>query len=258
MAHKYGGIEIPVPIQIRTAFPPVVAEGDILLGYLADYIKTVMLTYVGDKWDTFSPNKPIVKTISMGPPGTGFVESMLPGLFIYRPGRETRETIETFEQIADDYRFQKGRVVVEWILDPIAQEHVWRRESYFDAVRKAVDAALQIGRDPSWVVPGDTDEDAVDQDTGVALQGSALLTFAGAAVIELDHAGPGVYTHKGAAPMPPRNYDMLKMSINLEELLTRDLALTGEINAQLAATFLAPAQEDPELDEFVLGDAIYE
>lgn len=257
MADRYGAAILPAPIPIETGFPPVVAPGDILLGYLADFLKTVMEFHVGDLWENIQPGKPLVKTVYCDGPEFTLNESSLPALFIYRPGRETREIIETFEQIADDYRFQKGRVACQWIMNPQPDNMRRQRDAVVDVLRKAIDASIHIGRHRSWIVPGDTDPTSPTYDSHAANEGSSLLGYTGAAVIELDHAGPGQYIHKMAPPAPIRSYEELKMSFLVEEQDVPDLTLQGEANVQLKATFVSPDQ-GTGLGPFILGDAIYE
>ncbi len=258
MADTYGGTELPAIVPNPTdEFPPVIAPGDPLLGYLGDFLKSVMEFHCADLWASMAPNTPIVKLVSTDSPEAGFNEQWLPTLFVFRPGRETREVIETFEQVADDYRFQKGRLAVRWIMPAADQQHRRRRDQIIDTLRKAIDAVIHIGRHPSWIVPGDTDALSPTYDSHAALEGSSLLIHSGAAVIELDHAGPGTYEHKMMHPAPSRFYEELKMSFMVEELWTPDLDLIGEPNNEAKATIISPDQ-GTGLGPFVLGDAIYE
>jgi hypothetical protein len=250
VADKYGGTELPAIIPVDTGFPEVSSPFDVLLGYFADFIKTVMEYHCADIWASVQPNLPIVKSVKTDDPATNLNEQWLPALFIYRPGRETREVIEKFEWIAEDYRLQKGRVVVQWILNPSPQENRRRVDQVIDLIRKAVDSALEIGRHPAWVVPGDTDPLA-------ATQGSSLLDYTGAGVIELDHAGPGLYEHKMLPPAQSRKYEELKMSFFVEELLQYDLDLKGGPHETAAVTIVSPDQ-GTGLGPFTLEDAIYE
>lgn len=249
MADLYGGLAIPVPLpQAQGTFPLEAEVGDPLISYLANFLTAIVTFYVGAAWTAVSPATPIIKTSIANNPEDGFNEAQLPALYVFRPGRETREVVETFEQVADDYRFQKGRVEARWILNTAQQVNQRARNQLVDAVRKAVDRAINIGRDPCWIVPGDPDPKA-------ATQGSSLLTYTGGAVIELEHAAPGTYNHKMALPAPQRHYDELKMSFNVEELLVRDITVNAP-NNNLQAGYVSPDQ-GTGLGPFDLGDAIY-
>lgn len=259
MADKYGGTELPAIIPLNTGFPEVVAPGDVLLGMLGDFLKRVMEFHCGALWASISPNVPIVKRIVTDSPEVDFNEQWLPAIYIFRPGRETREVIESFEQIADDYRFQKGRIAVRWIMQTAPQEQRRARDQIIDTLRKAIDAAIHIGRHPCWIHPDDVANPINPLDPKAALQGSSLLNWSGAAVIELDHAGPGQYQHKMQAPASPggKFYEELKISFFVEEKLDYDLELIGEPNLTSAATIESPDQ-GTGLGPFNLGDAIYD
>lgn len=251
MADKYGATIFPVPVVADTGeFPPEAVAGDPLLGYLANFVTKIVRLNCEAVWKSVSPSTPIIKTVYADEPENGFSAEWLPCLFVFRPGRETRELVETFEQVADEYRFMKSRVVARWIMNPVQAANNRRRNSIFDAVRKAIDAAVNIGRHPAWIVPGDTDLKA-------ALQGSSLCNFSGAASIELDHAAPGQYRHKMALPAPDKLYDELKLSFVVEELLNRDLNLVGEPNLKVEEQVTSPDQ-GTGLGNYDLGTGIYE
>lgn len=250
MADLYGGVAIPVPVaNPPNTFPPEQEAGDPMISYLANFLTAVMTTYCGAAWTSVSPSTVIVKTSIANNPEDGFNEAQLPALYVFRPGRETREQVETFEQVADDYRFQKGRIEARWILNTAQQVNQRLRNQLVDAVRKVIDRAINIGRDPCWIVPGDLDPKA-------ATQGSSLLGYTGGAVIELSHAAPGTYNHKMMLPAPQRHYDELKMSFYVEELLQRDITLLGAPHTTAGAQYQSPDQ-GTGLGPLDLGDAIY-
>lgn len=251
MADKYGGTTLPVPVDITTGgFPPEAVAGDPLLGYLANFIAKIIRVHTEAVWHSVSPSTPVIKTVYADEPESGFNVEWLPCLFVFRPGRETRELVETFEQVADEYRFLKSRIVARWIMNPVQQANHRVRNSIFDAIRKAVDAAMNNGRHPSWKVPGDTDPKAV-------LQGSSFCNFSGAASIELDHAAPGQYRHKMMLPASDKLYDELKMSFVVEELLQRDVNLVSDPNVSVEQRMQSPDQ-DTGLGVYDLGIGRYE
>lgn len=256
MADKYGGTEIPVVVLPNTGFPEVVSPGDMLLAYFGDWLRRVMEFHCERIWQSVSPNIPLVKRVVCNDPASDFNEQWLPALYIFRPGRETREVIESFEQVADDYRFQKGRVTVRWVMNTASLENRRIRDQLIDPIRKAIDMTLEIGRHPCWIHPDDVADPINPLDPKAATQGSSLLKWSGAAVIETDHSGPGQYEHKMKPPAPSRFYEELKMSFFVEELAQYDLSIAGAPNDELAATIESPDQ-GTGLGPFVLGDAIY-
>lgn len=265
MADSYGGTVIPVPVPLQAgSFPLEQVAGDVLLGYFANFLAKIIQFYAGDVWQAVHPAQPIVKTVIADEPVNGFSEAQLPCLYVYRPGRETREAIEKFEQVADDYRFQISRIEVHWIMNPVQQANHRRRNQIVDAVRKVIDRALHVGRDVAWIVPGDTDVFLPDgttpnpqYDPKAATQGSSLLGYTGAAVLELEHASPGKYDQKMMLPAPQRHYDELRMSFTVEELLERDITLLGDPNTTAQAGYVSPDQ-GTGLGPFDLGDAYYQ
>lgn len=257
MADKYGGTQLPVPIPLNTGFPEVPSPGDQLLSYLGDFLRRVIEFQCGAIWGSLSPNIPIIKRVVCDDPTSDFNEQWLPALYIFRPGRETREVIETFEQVADDYRFQKGRVTVRWIMNAASKENRRIRDQLIDPVRKAIDMTLENGRHPCWIHPDDVADPLNPLDPYAATQGSSILNYTGAAVIETDHAGPGQYEHKMSPPAKSRFYEELKMSFFIEELAQFDLNAIGEPNIEAAAQIQSPDQ-GTGLGPFVLGDAIYD
>lgn len=256
MSDIYGALPIPVPpLGDSGEFPPESAVGDPLLGYVGDFLRTILRTYVGDAWTSIAPGIPIVKSLFIGDPEDMFIESALPAIYIYRPGKETRETLEVFEQVADDYRFEKGRIAVWWIMPAAPQERRRERDEILNAMRKVIDRCIHVGRDPAWKVPGHDDTDSPNYDVKAATFGSSLSGFSGFATLELQHAGPATYLRRMEPPAKHRSYMGLRISIYVEELLNRDINLLSEANESLKAQYTSPDQETG-LGDFVLGEDI--
>lgn len=257
MADRYGRQELPAPVPLQTGYPSTSSPGDECLSYLGEFLKTVMEFNCGNLWESLAPNIPIVKRIVCDAPESDMNEQWLPALYLYRPGRETREVIETFEQVADDYRFQRGRIAVRWVMPTAPQEHRRVRDQIIDTLRKAIDNACNIGRHKAWIVPGEDDPAAPNYDPKAATQGSSLLINTGCSVIELDHASVGTYEHKMKPPALARFYPEMKLSFIVEEQSVYDLELAGEPNLENKVQFQSPDQ-GTGLGPFILGDAIYD
>ncbi len=259
MAHKYGATEIPIQLVSEDEdFPPERAAGDPLLGYLADFLKTVITRYCGDAWEQVQPGKPIIRTVHCDEPDSGFKEQDLPALYVYRPPRETREIIESFDDVADDYRFQHGRVVAVWIHDANPQE--WRRvrNSIIDGVRKCVDACIRLGRDSSWVHPKDLEligSPAAPRDPKAEAWGSSVCNWAGATIIELKNSAPGKYEHRMLKPAPMRTYEQLRFSFEIEERFVPDIGINTEPHETIRHQIVSPDQ-GTTLGDYLLGEDI--
>lgn len=257
MSDIYGALPIPVPALSATGdFPPESAVSDPLLGYVGDFLRTILQTYVGDAWNSIAPGTPIVKSLFIGDPDDMFIESALPALYIYRPGKETRETIEIYEQVADDYRFEKGRLAIWWMMPAAPQERRRERDDIVNGMRKVIDRCLHVGRDPAWKVPGHNDPLSPNYDVKAATFGSSLSQFSGFATLELQHAGPSTYLRRMEPPAKNRSYKGFRISLYVEELLNRDINLLSEDNASLEAQYTSPDQ-GTGLGDFVLGEEIY-
>ncbi len=257
MPHKYGSTELPVALLENDGEPAIEAAGDPLLGVLADYAKTVIEFYAKDAWNQVQPQKPIVRTVILDDPEEAFNEATLPALFVFRPQRETREAIEAFEQIADDYRYLKNRIAVHWIFDPLEASQRKVRDSMMDAVRKALDFAINNGRDPSWKVPSDLDNTLPTYDPKAANFGSSLTGHSGADTIKVEHASPGHFVRKMLPPAKSKKYNELKMSIAVEERSIQDLTVISEPQNTLRATYQSPDQ-GTGLGPITLGEEIYD
>lgn len=253
MGDTYGASTIPLQVAPRDGtFPPEGAVGDPLLGYLADVVRTLMQVYAGDAWESVQPGKAIVKTIHTSDPEDGFNEADLPCLYVYRPSRETREAVDTFEYLADDYPIQKSRVAVRWIMDAAPQEIRRARNSISDGIRKVIDRVIEDGRDSAWKVPGDPDAKA-------ATFGSSIAKFCGVISMDLVHAQLDSYVHKMQAPAPTRKYDELKMSFLCEELLVIDPnTVDGSVPTSTMPVQIVAPDQGTGLGDFVLDDVTYD
>lgn len=166
MTDSYGGLQIPAqtPEQIaENTGKPVDAVIDAFGGYLQAYLNAKL----GDMWAAVAPGlTPVVRRVYTAKPQDVILnESTLPALFIWR-------TRLSFSQMADDIRIDESVVSVLWLLDPGDPIKRENRLRMLPAVANMIDAAVDEGRDPSWIDPADPDPEA-------ALYGSVLMYRAG-------------------------------------------------------------------------------
>lgn len=166
MSDYVGALALPVPVptlvegEVSTR-----AVGDPTLAVLGHFYATVLQAQCGDAWEALDPNKPeqpnavdagvsganVVRAVFYHAPERGqFVEGRLPALFIYRTGRITQARFT-----ADDTR-RRNTIGVMWV-PPVIEPHPQRheRETFFNAVAKAIEHATNFRRHPSWVLPTD-------------------------------------------------------------------------------------------------------
>jgi hypothetical protein len=242
MADNYGAVTVPVQVPAG-AFPPVMAVGDPLLGYVADFIKTVMNTYCQAAWAsvTTQPTAPnIVSAVFVhNPKEEVFKRQALPALYVFRD----ENLVDNAEFIADEYRMSHGLLKAYWVMPPAPQDTKRNRWQIINAIVKVLDEAIERGRDPSWVVPSDPNPQA-------ATYGSLLDVWAGWTIFNLQKARRAALRidrmatdggAKGAGA--PALFDMLEMTFFVEEKLTVDINLASTApNNFIGATITSPDQ----------------
>lgn len=203
---------IPVPIRESTKGDVIgdilLPPGDALIYYIGEFLKTLINSSCGKAWEMLGGKLPVVELAYVDPEDRSFNARDLPALYIYR---------DTFPatRIGDDMYVQKSNVAAYWIPSPAVLQRRQERAPFANAIAAVINRAIIRGRDPSWIVPGDTDPDA-------PLFGSSLLKWAGAdrsmTVSESKRSVVTIEGHEGS-------YTGLKVIIQTEELYHEDLAL---------------------------------
>lgn len=243
MSDTYGGLPIPAPAPTNPPTPS--AAGDPLLGWTADFVKAVLNANAPLAWNAVAPNTPVVKTVFLHDPRPEvFNERDLPALFVYR---DEGHVADELEWTADDYRFERGQIVLLWIPPTATQDKRAIRAPIVNAIGKVLDLAIERGRDPAWIVTGDTDPQA-------ASKGSVLATWAG-------WASFGVKAIRRATITIPKGvdkatYEAVAIGCYVEELAVEDITKFDAL-AGVDATFKSPDQ-GTGLGDFVLGEEIYD
>jgi hypothetical protein len=189
--------------------------GDPLLFYLGSYLQTVINSRCGAAYGSLDPrpgtalnNLAVIEVDYVDPDDHSFNARDLPAIFIYR---------DTFpaERIADDMYEQNSHVGIQWVPRP---DNLQRRQEvapFVNAIAAVINRALIRGRDPGWIVAGDTDPDA-------AYFGSSLLGWSGVdrpfKLIESKRKPVTIEGHEG-------EYSSLKVILQSNELLHEDPAL---------------------------------
>lgn len=149
MPDQYGATTLPVPVP-----PDDQRIGDPLLFYVGDFLKTVGNAHGGDAWQSVAPgDKGPISTVFQDNPldrDTPVDDNSLPAIWIWRGD------ITGWAQIAEDIRVVRSPINLLWVAQS-AQAETWIEQlPFWQALFKTFDAAIDLGRDPSWVVPGDT------------------------------------------------------------------------------------------------------
>lgn len=167
----YGTLHLPVPVPEDGQAP-----GDPLLDILLAFCKAVINDAGGAAWRKIAASDkqlPVMQTYAWDPLRGGIAKQNLPALFLFRSFNEPSDWV------AHDYFVRPSQLTMYWVPPPVAKQELRGRQSaFFNVIQSAVDSVIDPeARDPSFVVPGDTDPRAADE-------GSLLWRFA--KVWELD------------------------------------------------------------------------
>ena len=227
MGDTFGAISKPV----ATGHDPV---SDPALRYLGEYLAAVLNTYAGDAWTEVAATEPMVRSVfTHDPERHDFNERDCPALFLWR--EESKP-----QRIADDIVADEPTIHMLWIFAPATQHKDRDRKPIFAAFRSLVTGALEQGRDPAWIVTGDTD-------TNAATRGSLIQLWAGLSrinppsfkVAELD-----VELFDGGRIEP---YDGILCDFRVEELRERDPS-AGTWPAAITVSTKTTTDQDTDLD----------
>lgn len=164
MADTYGAIELPLPLP-----PPDGSIGDPLLDYSLAYFQAVLNAKGADAWQTVAPgqNSPPVKTVIPNDPAELiFNERNLPCLYMWRGEGDAPE------RMAEDIYCTRDKLYVLWVFPPATQDKQSVRSNFVAYITKQLHIAIDLCRDPAWVVDVDPDQSALTY-------GSVFPRFAG-------------------------------------------------------------------------------
>lgn len=164
MPDAIGTLEFPAQVQGGGE-----ALGDATLQKFGAYLSAVLRSNLDAAWQQAAPNVPIIRTLGLFDPEiAGLNVSELPGLYVFRSDMQS-------ERMADDWKVDHSEITVLWLPDPAVQAQLTKRMPFLNAVAKSIAMALILGRDPSWVDPGDTDPDAASRGSAIATRANLIL-----------------------------------------------------------------------------------
>ncbi len=199
MSDTYGRLTLPVVVP------------DACLSILLDYFKAFLNANARAAWQAVCPGKlPVEATFSHHPERDGFNDNKLPALFLYR------EESRSFDDVAVDWRVAESGLLLLWVFPPAPQDKQRQRVAMTNAVVKLLDVAIERGRDPSYVVPLDTDRTAAEQ-------GSVLLRYAGLLSLQLVKATSRELVIMMDDQSDARRYDAIECALRMEEQFEPDL-----------------------------------
>lgn len=164
MADRYGAINFPIA---RRGVDSSVA--DPLLDYTLEYFQAVLNAQASAAWQSVAPGTRPVHTISANDPEqVDFNIKNLPTLYAWRGGGGEQPP----EQISEDIFFMRDQIQLFWVFPPTRQAFRSFREQISAGASKIIHTAIEQGRNPAWIVRGDTDSMA-------ARHGSVFARYAG-------------------------------------------------------------------------------
>lgn len=229
MANSWGGLEDPAVAGTEGEAP-----GDPALSRLGAFFAAFLYDRARVGIQAAIPVSAPVKTVcTFDPEEGGFNKTHLPALYLFRDGDQT------FEREGEDYLQATSKLTVLWICAPTDQPKTMARRSLVNLVSKTLALAVDEGRTPSYIVPGDPDEDAEDL-------GSQIRTQIGAWKLELKRTGRHKLAIKTGTGQ--ETYFGLKATFDLVENQEDDLSLLPEVKLSLdveQSTNFAAVFEDP-------------
>lgn len=197
MSDRFGDLTLPVTPSGATLDDAVSGKADPTGYKLLTFVRAAIERACSAAWSELRPREDapgarVVRKAALRDPKKGQLDSEkdLPALFLWR--RQGPQ-----EQAYDDFRVERATFSLLWLMPPDGPQKEARREPFMAAIMKAASAAIQRGRDPAWVDPGDpdpkapsyaADDDSVVLPLGtstspVTLSGAALTGIVGGAVM---------------------------------------------------------------------------
>lgn len=148
---QFGAMPLPVPVAGATE-----TVADPGLDVLLAFARAVIVARCGNAYADIAPGTgSVVKLTRAHNPGEIVVtEKQFPGLWGWRTGG-------TFETIADDFDTEVSRITLLWVFAPAQAENQRVRGPIVNGIAKSLSASVMRGRDPAWVLAGDTEPQAV-------------------------------------------------------------------------------------------------
>jgi hypothetical protein len=210
-------------VTIPTQPAQVAAPGDKALSIYLNFLQAFLQTDQNAiaLWSSVAPGRPVVKRIHPHnpsdkdgwPEGLGFSVNDLPCLFMWRQGGPGAVKVE---YIAEDWQIAIATMKVLWVFPTSTKYQQRLRQSFTDAIAKCIIDAIELGRTPSYVVPGDPEIAAsyigsfVHSFTGIV---SMNATQYGATTVDIDFKNDG---------SPMQRYAAVEVDFHYEERRIKD------------------------------------
>lgn len=209
MADTFGGIQLPVPVGQPA--------GDPAMGYLGNYLAAFLNAKLATAWAAVAPTLVPVRKVFLHNPIDGeFNEADLPALFLYR-------TEIQGEVWADEWNVQKSTLVAQWVFPNAISYEQARRAPFVNAVAKGLHVAIEYGRDPSYVIPGDTE--AIAGTKGSFVFGERYMNTVS---VDFKSARSAQLAIRMADGSPSRTYASIEARIALVEVAEDDVTRFAE------------------------------
>lgn|SRR5512145_96401 len=148
-ADTLGALTLPVAAPSTTDTP----IGDPLRAKLGAFLKAAVEAGCSTAWTKIGGGTAVVERVEVNDPNDNtFVTTKLPCLVVMRGQRNRKPQF-----IAEDMRYRETQVLALWVPPVAVQHYRAARESFYQAVEAAVDAAVWRGRTSGWIDTGDTD-----------------------------------------------------------------------------------------------------
>jgi hypothetical protein len=145
MGHRSGALTLPVPAPEDDE-----SLGDPAIDVLAGFFSAVLTAWLNTAWTAVAPGEPVVRTVyKHDPEEIDFVSKDLPLLCLWREGDLAPK------QLADGYQEMETTLNILWVPPPAPQTKSSRRHTFLSAFSKAIAAAIENERDPSYIHPDD-------------------------------------------------------------------------------------------------------
>lgn len=212
MADTFGAITLPAALDI-TGDPDHDNASDPLLDFALLYFQAILNTKLGGLWRSIAPDQPMVRTVNANDPEEiDFNLKDLPCLYAWRAGSGDAGP----DRAAEDIFFMRDQVMLFWVPQPARQAFRSFREQITAGISKALFAAIELGRDPCWVLKGDPDPLA-------ATYGSVFPRFAGWSEMRMGKWQDRVMTVQMDEDAPPKKFPALYCVLDIVEVFQEDI-----------------------------------
>lgn len=241
MPNAYGAITIPLEAAE--------AGDDPLLVHTLAFLKAIANAYGALAWNalTGGDSQPVAHTFMHDPELGLFNDNKLPALFLFRDPEQT-----TFTQETQDNRVERGVLRLLWVPPSTTQEKAARRYSFAGKLFKLLDHALEVGRDPAWIMAGDEYSDA-------ETRGSFVSRYAEFRRLRFEKVRRRMLAIPLVDGTQPRRYEAWSAELQYEEARTFDMTLFDELDAVEQTIEVAEDADDPDdLPEYTITEGHFD